>query len=151
MIEHNPYAVLDSATDQSVIPAEQRKYGGIGRLMFAIGLPLVLLSSTVLRAVLRHHGYWGTSALIMPASLLLYPLLAVLRVRNTGYRGRWLLAIFLPFLTPLILIGLFAAPIAYADHGKMDTAGKVVISLAILGFALLVVSPLLIELTRIMF
>lgn len=148
MIEHNPYAVSDSATDQSVIPAEQTKYGGIGRLMFAIGLPLVLFSSTVLRAVLRHHGYRGISALIMPASVLLYPLLAVQRVRNTGFRGRWLLALFLPFLTPFILVGLFAAPEGYADHGKFDTAGKVLIGATILGFVLLVAVPLLVALTR---
>jgi hypothetical protein len=147
MIDHNPYAVSDGANDHSGIFAEKREYGGIGRLSFAVSLPLVYFSTAVVTIALRTLGYRATAVMIMPASSLLYLLLAVQRVRNTGFSGRWLLALFLPFLTPFILLGLFAAPEGYADHGKFDTAGIVVIGLMILGFVLLVAMLLLVALT----
>lgn len=152
MNHDNPFAVSDVESDQSPMIDEQRKYGGVGRLAFAALLPLAFLSSSVFAAALRNRGQRALAELILPASCSsLWLLLGVLRVRNVGYRGRWLLALFLPFLTPFVLLGLFAAPEGYADHGKLDRTGQILISLTILGFVLLLASPVLIEFVRIVF
>jgi len=57
----------------------------------------------------------------------------------------------IPSPAPFVLLGLFAAPEGYADHGKLDRTGQILISLTILGFVLLLASPVLIEFVRIVF
>jgi len=148
MSEHNPFVVVDVADRSAEANAALREPGGIRRLTFTVLLPLVYLGSAVFAIAWRNLGYRGTGNFTTLTSIPLYLTLCCLRLRNAGYRPAWLLAVFLPFLTPFILLGLFAAPEGYADHGQFDTAGKVVIGLAILGFVLLVTMSLLAGLTK---
>jgi uncharacterized membrane protein YhaH (DUF805 family) len=77
-------------------------------------------------------------AFIIPAlSFVAGIVILVLRFKNLGYSGWWVLGLIVPILNLVVAIRLIAAPEGYAVHKTLDTPGKVIVGLAIGAFLLL--------------
>lgn len=122
------------------------RYGGIGRLVYFVGSCAVAI---VFNGVLSYVAYARADkvAAIEPEASLdvvqivsnilylggvLY--LCALRMKNCGYSQLWCLGILVPLLNILVAVRAIACPEGYADHHKLDTAGKILIGLSLLAF-----------------
>lgn len=129
----NPYAPpLSQLTDVDTMA----KYAGIGRLAFfvacllIVGLRLCVMSQDQKSATIIMLITWG---------LLLWP--ASLRLKNIGRNRAWCLVLPVPVLNLFVIVPCLMYPAGYEDHGKLDTAGKMVkgLFLCLLGLFVLAI------------
>ena len=151
----NPFAA--TTTPEAANPvALQKSYGGIGRLAYVGLIVLAVIVSVVMDEVLNLIGPEATVLLSIPVALIEFGAILWIdaqRITNTGYSRWWCVVIVMPwsiivipFALPLSIIVIpfaiiaialnvilflrcIACPEGYADHRKLDTAGKIAIGL----------------------
>jgi uncharacterized membrane protein YhaH (DUF805 family) len=152
MSEYNPFSAPppfdDPAFDDPASEvAAQRVYGGIGRLAY-FGLSILIgIASNVLTSIivgLSTPGQSQSVGLVAVAVVGLLNLTAsvtviVLRLKNLGMNGFWVLGLIVPILNLVIAVRLVAAPEGYADHKTLDTPGKWIVGIFIGLFVLALV------------
>ncbi|MBK1831570.1 DUF4339 domain-containing protein [Verrucomicrobiaceae bacterium R5-34] len=137
---HPPTSMPSPVDASSPYQSEELKeYGGIRRLNYFMRNLLLMVAMFAILAL----GYSiGTepSLFIIAGALLIcvffYLRFAILRIRNIGISGWWLLLFLVPLVNNLLNIALIACPQGFADHKKMDAAG-IVLAVIFGGFFLL--------------
>ncbi len=153
----NPYAATASTGTAAMSP--QRSYGGIGRLayfgysflagvIYNIALFVVVGAAAAAGGGGGAPGAAGGGALLLMIPVLLIYIAALMwivaqRMINTGYSPWWCVGMFVPILNILVAVRCIACPEGYADHGTLDTAGKVIIGIFFAALALGVVAVIL--------
>ena len=158
----NPFAA--TKTPEAANPvALQKSYGGIGRLAYVGLIVLVVIAGIVVDLVLNLIGPEATVLLSIPVALIDFGAILWItaqRITNTGYSRWWCVVIsviplsiivmqlsnlFIPFaililpLHVILFLRCIACPEGYADHRKLDTAGKIAIGLFFLSIALFLI------------
>ena len=137
----NPYAST-ATLETTATPYQSRQYGGIGRLAY-FGLSfLAQLVINAMEFVVRENA--DLAVILFPLAIVSLGIamwLGALRMINAGYSGWWCLGLMVPILNILVGVRALACPEGYADHGVLDTAGKIVVGLFI---ALIVVVVVLV-------
>lgn len=148
MSVQNPYQA--PITTDVKLPTESRSgrgYGGIGRLTYF----LASFGFGISNNILQYFGIVNEIGPLVLASTVLGVIvsitLVVLRLKNLGQSGWWVLGFLVPILNLLIALRCIAAPEGYADHKTFDTAGKVIIGLIVGAFVLIILSVVLLSLT----
>ena len=145
MSEYNPFSAPSAFDDPASEIAAQRVYGGIGRLAyFGLSILIGIVSNDVTSVVLSLVTPDQTPALIAVVVVAVLNLTAsvtviVLRLKNLGMNGFWVLGLFVPILNLVIAVRLIAAPEGYADHKTLDTPGKWIVGIFIGLFVLALV------------
>ena len=145
MSEYNPFSAPPAFDDPASEIAAQRVYGGIGRLAyFGLSILIGIVSNVATSVVLSLVTPDQTPALIAVVVVALLNLTAsvtviVLRLKNLGMNGFWVLGLIVPILNLVIAVRLIAAPEGYADHKTLDTPGKWIVGIFIGLFALALV------------
>ncbi|MBK1854189.1 DUF4339 domain-containing protein [Verrucomicrobiaceae bacterium 5K15] len=138
---YHPPASMPSPADapSPYQPEELKEYGGIRRLNYFMR-NLLLMVAIVVLAVLTYARRTEPSPIILLGALVIflffYLRFAILRIRNIGISGWWLLLFLVPLVNNLLNIALIACPQGFADHKKMDAAG-IVLAVIFGGFFLL--------------
>ena len=149
MSQQNPFSVPSTFGETAVEPITQQAYGGIGRLAyFGYSILNSIVSNLLvlaLGAVLPPEAV--AVALIVPAlSFVAGIVIVVLRLKNMGYSGWWVLGLIVPILNLIVAVKLIAAPEGYAVNKTLDTPGKVIVGvmlgLIVLVFAVVLVAAL---------
>lgn len=143
MNETNPYAAPSAnltSTDQSV----DKFYEGLGRgPYFGLALVSVIAFGVVVAMMTAISADAGTAGrvflFIFAAFVIGWVYLAGRRMKNIG-RSPWVgLMVLVPLANLYYGWMLLATPAGYADHGELDTTGKIVsfvyVLLLILNFA----------------
>ena len=146
MSQQNPFSVPSTFGETAVEPITQMAYGGIGRLAyFGYSILNSIVSNLLvlaLGAVLPPEAV--AVALIVPVlSFVAGIVIAVLRLKNMGYSGWWVLGLIVPILNLIVAVKLIAAPEGYAVNKTLDTPGKVIVGL-MLGLIVLVFAVVLV-------
>ncbi|MEI7699174.1 MAG: hypothetical protein WCK86_05220 [Planctomycetia bacterium] len=145
MSEYNPFSAPPAFDDPASEIAAQRVYGGIGRLAyFGLSILIGIVSNVVTSVVLSLVTPDQTPALIAVVVVAVLNLTAsvtviVLRLKNLGMNGFWVLGLIVPILNLVIAVRLIAAPEGYADHKTLDTPGKWIVGIFIGLFVLALV------------
>lgn len=145
MSEYNPFSAPPAFDDPASEIAAQRVYGGIGRLAyFGLSILIGIVSNVATSVVLSLVTPDQTPALIAVVVVALLNLTAsvtviVLRLKNLGMNGFWVLGLIVPILNLVIAVRLIAAPAGYADHKTLDTPGKWIVGIFIGLFVLALV------------
>ena len=145
MSEYNPFSAPPAFDDPASETAAQRVYGGIGRLAyFGLSILIGIVSNVATSVVLSLVTPDQTPALIAVVVVALLNLTAsvtviVLRLKNLGMNGFWVLGLIVPILNLVIAVRLIAAPEGYADHKTLDTPGKWIVGIFIGLFVLALV------------
>lgn len=145
MSEYNPFSAPPAFDDPASEIAAQRVYGGIGRLAyFGLSILIGIVSNVATSVVLSLVTPDQTPALIAVVVVALLNLTAsvtviVLRLKNLGMNGFWVLGLIVPILNLVIAVRLIAAPEGYADHKTLDTPGKWIVGIFIGLFVLALV------------
>ncbi len=137
--QQNPFSVPSTFGETAVEPITQQAFGGIGRLAyFGYSFLNSLLSNVLTIAVVAAlPAEAAPVAFIIPAlSFVAGIVVVVLRLKNLGYNGWWVLGLIVPILNLVVAIRLVAAPEGYAVHKTLDTPGKVIVGLVIGAFLL---------------
>lgn len=149
MSQQNPFSVPSTFGETAVEPITQQAYGGIGRLAyFGYSILNSIVSNLLvlaLGAVLPPEAV--AVALIVPVlSFVAGIVIAVLRLKNMGYSGWWVLGLIVPILNLIVAVKLIAAPEGYSVHKTLDTPGKIIVGvmlgLIVLVFAVVLVAAL---------
>ncbi len=103
------------------------------QVLFYLGLLLVGESGSLfLMAALTAAAVW----------------LAVMRLKNTGWSGWWVLGMFVPLLNFYVGMRALAFPEGYSEHKTLDTPAKIIIGLfvgfLVLGIGAAIILPSLI-------
>jgi ABC-type transport system involved in cytochrome c biogenesis permease subunit len=126
----NPYAPpAANITTEELI--QERTYPGIGRLAFFLlycGAYALLFFGVSVTAA---YTASDLSLVILAAWIAIVITIAALRYRNIGSSGWMSLLILVPIISIGVFIYLLAYPKGYADHKRLDTAGKVIIILLV--------------------
>lgn len=153
MSEYNPFSAPPAFDDPATEVAAQRVYGGIGRLAY-FGLSIlvgivgvmgnVLISLVVSQAAVSQTTSIPVISMAIVGGLGLLNLIGwvtigVLRLKNLGMNGFWVLGLFVPILNLAIAILLIAAPEGYADHKTLDTPGKLIVGIHLGLFVLVLI------------
>ena len=140
--EQNPFSVPSTFGETAVEPISQQVFGGIGRLAyFGYSFLNSFLSQVLTLAVVAAlPAEAAPIALLIVAGLSIGAGIAIvlLRLKNLGYSGWWLLSLIVPILNIVVTVRLIAAPEGYAIHKTLDTPGRVIVGLLIGIFLLLV-------------
>lgn len=145
MSEYNPFSAPPAFDDPASEIAAQRVYGGIGRLAyFGLSILIGIVSNVATSVVSSLVTPDQTPALIAVVVVALLNLTAsvtviVLRLKNLGMNGFWVLGLIVPILNLVIAVRLIAAPEGYADHKTLDTPGKWIVGIFIGLFVLALV------------
>ena len=145
MSEYNPFSAPPAFDDPASEVAAQRVYGGIGRLAyFGLSILISIVSNAVTLLIANLVTPDQTTTLIVGGVVALLNLIAsvtvtVLRLKNLGMNGFWVLGLIVPILNLVIAVRLIAAPEGYADHKTLDTAGKWIVGIFIGLFVLALV------------
>ena len=143
----NPFAA--TKTPEAANPvALQKSYGGIGRSAYGGLIFLVGIAGTVMHnldLMLNLIGPEATLLLFIPVALIEFGAILWItaqRITNTGYSRWWCVVIVMPWsiivipfaiiaiaLNVILILRCIACPEGYADHRKLDTAGKIAIGL----------------------
>jgi len=121
---------------------QSKEYPGIGRikcLLYEIGWLLafgIVIAPTLMPRLGFDDGWYielGIGLLLSGAGIIIFavafgPILyfTILRLRNIGYSGWLAVAATIPFINIALGGVLLAAPAGYADHKKLDRAGRIV-------------------------
>jgi uncharacterized membrane protein YhaH (DUF805 family) len=140
--QQNPFSVPSTFGETAVEQISQQVFGGIGRLAY-FGYSFL---NSFLSQVLTMALVAALPAEAAPIALLIVAGLSIgagisivlLRLKNLGYSGWWLLGLIVPILNIVVGIRLVAAPEGYAVHKALDTPGKVIVGLLLGAFLLLV-------------
>ena len=128
-VEANPYATPKSNLGIDTNPYAQPEYGGIRRLAYFARILLTTFLFVIVAVVGGALGGEPAFVLILICALvffILYIRFALLRIRNIGASGWWLLLMLVPVASNALAIVLLACPEGFADHKKMDTIGIIV-------------------------
>lgn len=128
-VEANPYATPKSNLGIDTNPYAQPEYGGIRRLAYFARILLTTFLFVIVAVVGGVMGGEPALVLILICALvffILYIRFALLRIRNIGASGWWLLLMLVPVASNALAIVLLACPEGFADHKKMDTIGIIV-------------------------
>ena len=142
MSSNNPYQA------PTTVPENQKRkpkqgYGGIGRLAyFLMSLGVAVVQGTGMFVGEENH-IQGLALAAVVLGLIANLALATLRIKNLGYRGLWVLGLFVPVLNILVQAWCVAAPEGYADHKTLDTAGKIIVGIFLGLIALVVLAVVL--------
>lgn len=145
MSEYNPFSAPPTFDDQASEVAAQRVYGGIGRLAyFGLSILIGIVSNVVTSLIVSLITPDQTATLIVVVVVGLLNFTAsvtviVLRLKNLGMNGFWVLGLIVPILNLVIAVRLIAAPEGYADHKTLDTPGKWIVGIFIGLFVLALV------------
>jgi len=119
---------------------QSKGYGGIGRLTYFLSSVGVVVVDTIVEITAEQNG-WGEIVLAAAIiGLIANFALATSRLKNLGYRGLWVLGMFVPLLNIIVAVRCVAAPEGYADHKTLDTAGKIIVGIVIALIALLILA-----------
>ena len=122
MSEQNPFAVSAVPEDAATEIQNQKSYGGIGRLTCLGGCFLTLFALVL---------YALTAPVILAAVfvplLIVYVAIVILRLKNLGYSGWWVLSLLVPLFNLVTFVELLAAPAGYADHRTLDLSGRLAV------------------------
>ena len=137
MYDSNVYKVPNAEIAER---GSSKGYGGIGRLPYFIFVTSVVVCLIILVLLFGESIAesppitWVFTGLVIVASFWV----AVLRLRNIGRSGWWVLGTLVPLINLYVGLILFAYPEGHVDHGKLDTPAKIIIAvyigLTILGF-----------------
>lgn len=139
MNEQNPYQTTIEIAEDSYSPAGMR-YGGIGRLAFALGYFGITAMQWILAAVAYSVTEAGVVAVDVPLALIAGVATIALswyRMINQGSSGFWGFATIIPLVNLFVFLRCMVCPEGYADTKTLDTAGKViglVLFIMLLGF-----------------
>jgi uncharacterized membrane protein YhaH (DUF805 family) len=139
--QQNPFSVPSTFGETAVEQISQQVFGGIGRLAyFGYSFLNSFLSQVLTMAVVAAlPADAAPIAFIVPVlSIGAAIAIVLLRLKNLGYSGWWLLGLIVPILNIVVGIRLVAAPEGYAVHKTLDTPGKVIVGLLLGAFLLLV-------------
>ena len=122
MSEQNPFAVSAVSDDLATERQARKTYGGIGRLTWLGGCFLALFA-------LVQFAFPAPSifAAVSIPLLIVHFALVMLRLKNLGYSGWWVLTLLVPLLNCIMFAELFVAPEGYADHRTLDLPGKLAV------------------------
>lgn len=139
--QQNPFSVPSTFGETAVEPITQQAFGGIGRLAyFGYSVLNSIVSQVLTIAVVSALPAEAAPVALVIAALSMVAaiVITVLRLKNLGNSGWWVLGLIVPILNLIIAIKLIAAPEGYALHKTLDTPGKVIVGL-MLGLIVLVV------------
>ena len=130
MSSDNPYqAPVITTVKQKPTSFPKGEYGGLGRLNYF----LISFGFGIVNNLIQYFGAEnGMPELVIATGvigLIVGIPLMVLRLKNLGYSGWWVLAMIVPFLNILVAVRIMACPEGYADHQKLDQAAKIIIGL----------------------
>jgi len=146
MSEYNPFSAPPAFDDPTSEIVAQRVYGGIGRLAyFGLSILIGVVSNVVMSLIVSQTTPGQSQAPVIAVAIVgLLNLTAsvtviVLRLKNLGMNGFWVLGLIVPILNLVIAVRLIAAPAGYADHKTLDTPGKWIVGIFIGLFVLALV------------
>lgn len=128
MNEQNPYQTTIEISEDSYAAGGMR-YGGIGRLAFALGYFGITVMQWILAAVAYSVTEAGVVAVDVPLALIAGVATIALswyRMINQGSSGFWGTATIIPLVNLLVFLRCMVYPEGYADTKTLDTAGKVI-------------------------
>jgi len=154
----NPYepprAAVPTHSEFRDAGALTTEYSGIKRLNYFVRnvILLVLLFVFIGLAITTYPDDNAYSIILALVGLLIflvfYIRFALLRIRNMGASGWWLLLMLVPLASNVLAIALLSCPEGFAHHKKMDTTGIIVAvilgGLTLLSFIANIASALLI-------
>jgi uncharacterized membrane protein YhaH (DUF805 family) len=126
----NPYSAPKAYSPRRAPKSTSKTYGGIGRAQYFGFSFLNVIVGGILNVVIFPVG----SLIIIPVGLYII----VNRLKNVGYSGWLCLLIFVPLVNLWFWFICIVAPEGYADHKKLDTAGKIIVCVFLGIFALAV-------------
>lgn len=144
----NPYAAQTIDQPYAAQLASAQTYDGIGRLTyfgmsFMVNIAFFTMVMIITKKAEQSAGRDPSIAGMLLMSSVLYLgttfYLAAQRLINIGSSGWWAACLLLPVFSLYISARCLCCPPGYDKHGKLDTAGIVMITL----FALFVLLPLL--------
>lgn len=111
-----------------------REYGGIRRLHY-FGLSMLLgIAQSVISVATTPIDTNGTmSCGVLFIFVILSLLLVYFRLKNIGMNPWWALGLVIPILNIFIGVRCLAFQEGYADTKKLDTAGRVIVGIILLG------------------
>ena len=122
MAETNVYDAPDSDLAMEAIAGD---YEGLRRLPYfgySLGVQVLVYLGLFL---VGESGFLFLMAVSVAAGVWL----AVMRLKNTGWSGWWVLGMFVPLLNFYVSIRALAFPEGYSDHKTLDTPAKILIGL----------------------
>ncbi len=131
MSETNVYDTPDAELAMETVAGN---YEGIRRLPYfgySVGVQVLLYVGLFL---VGESGF----PLLMAVSVAAGVWLAVMRLKNTGWSGWWVLGMFVPLLNFYVSIRALAFPEGYSDHKTLDTPAKILIGLFVAFFVLVI-------------
>ncbi len=137
-------SVYDAPNAELATETVAGDYEGIRRLpYFGYSMGAQLLFFLLLFVVGEAGSLFLTVAAVVVAMWL-----AVMRLKNTGWSGWWVLGMFVPLLNVYVGIRALAFPEGYSDHKTLDTPAKVIIALfvgfLVLGIGAAIILPTLV-------
>lgn len=141
MAEANVYEAPDAELAVEVVAGD---YEGIQRLPYfgySIGVQVLFYLGVFL---VGESGFLFLMAVSSVAAIWL----AVMRLKNTGWSGWWVLGMFVPLLNIYVGIRALAFPEGYSEHKTLDTPAKILIGLfvgiLVLGIGAAIIVPVLV-------
>ncbi len=122
------YAATGAGGPGGSLRAQGRAYGGLRRLAYVACLVVIGIIVALVDSV-TEPGLLELLTLLAALAAALY--LMVLRFRNQGATGWWVLAAFVPLVNLYIGVRALAYPEGYADRRRLDLAGKAVVFVAV--------------------
>ena len=136
MAETNVYDAPDSELALETVAGD---YEGIRRLPYfgySLGVQVLVYLGMFL---VGESGF----LFLMAVSVVAGVWLAVMRLKNTGWSGWWVLGMFVPLLNFYVGIRALAFPEGYSDHKTLDTPAKILIGLFVGLFVLGIVAAIM--------
>ena len=140
MSSNNPYQSPATVSKKHNQQKQPEGYGGIGRLAYFLISIAVGVASAGVEFFAEANSIGGLEFATLAVGFISNITLAGLRLKNMGYRGMWVLGLFVPLLNILVSVRCVAAPEGYADHKTFDTAGKTIIGILLGLFVLFVLA-----------
>ncbi len=141
VIEFDKVLEIEKPPAGPPVPAEDTKeYGGIGRIVYWLGMFGVNVLIIVLIVIFIATGERG---LLLLAALIVIPLtffLIVTRLHNIGMSGSWSLLMLVPIAGLFVHFRCLVYPEGYQDTKKLDTAGKVLAAIVIASLVFVVIA-----------
>ncbi|MEO9593075.1 hypothetical protein [Rhodopirellula bahusiensis] len=128
MNEQNPYQTTIEIAEDSYATGGMR-YGGIGRLAFALGYFGITAVQWILAEVAYSVSNAGMVSVEIPLALIAGVATIALswyRMINQGSSGFWAFATIIPLINLFVFLRCMVCPEGYADTKTLDTAGKVI-------------------------
>ena len=129
MNEHNPFEAPADSFEPAAEQFPHREYGGIGRGAY-FGISFVVgIINNILQFALINAGVPEAVIALGIIGFIVGIVLGVKRLQNMGYSGWWILGLIVPILNIVVALRCLACPEGYADHKKLDSAGKIILGL----------------------